>query len=70
MKGTWGGVILTIRTFFKAKNSFCEYWTSIKMKINIACVSNEYEIKTKMMQEQWLQLNMLFLLGYNLKIVA
>ena len=27
------------------------------------------EIKTKMEQEQWLQLKMLFLLGYNLKIV-
>ena len=29
------------------------------------CVSKEYEIKTKMEQEQWLQLKMLFLLGYN-----
>ena len=28
-----------------------------------------YEIRTKMKQEQWLQLKMLFLLGYNLKIV-
>ena len=69
-KGTWGRVILTIRTFFKAKKAFCEYWTSIKMKINMACVSKEYEVKTKMEQEQWLQLKMLFLLGYNLKIVA
>ena len=33
-------------------------------------VSKEYEIKTKMEQEQWLKLKMLFLLGYNLKIVA
>ena len=31
--------------------------------------SKEYEIRTKMEQEQWLQLKMLFLLGYNLKIV-
>ena len=31
-------------------------------------MSKEYEIKTKMVQEQWLQLKM-FLLGYNLKIV-
>ena len=30
----------------------------------------ENEIKTKMEQEQSLQLKMLFLLGYNLKIVA
>ena len=29
----------------------------------------EYEIKTKMEQEQWLQLKMQFLFGYNLKIV-
>ena len=33
-------------------------------------VSKEYEIKTKMKQEQWLQLNVLFLLGYNLEIVT
>ena len=31
--------------------------------------NKEYEIRTKMEQEQWLQLRMLFLLGYNLKIV-
>ena len=31
--------------------------------------SKEYEIETKMEQEQWLQLKMPFLLGYNLKIV-
>ena len=36
----------------------------------MTCVSKEYEIKTKMEQKQWLQLKMLFLLGYNLKIVA
>ena len=33
-------------------------------------VSKEYKIKTKIKQEQWPQLKMLFLLGYNLKIVA
>ena len=36
----------------------------------MTCVSKENEIKTKMEQEQWLQLKMLFLFGYNLKIVA
>ena len=36
----------------------------------MTCVSKEYEIKTKIGQEQWLQLKMLFLLGYNLKLVA
>ena len=40
------------------------------MKISMICVSKEYEIKTKMEQQQWLQLKTLFLLGYNLKIVA
>ena len=39
------------------------------MKINTACVSKEYEIKTKMAQEQWLLLKIVFLLGYNFKIV-
>ena len=34
----------------------------------MTCVSKEYEIKTKMEQEKWRQLKMLFLLGYNLKI--
>ena len=33
-------------------------------------VSKEYEIKTKMKQQQWLQLKVLFLLGYNLEIVT
>ena len=33
-------------------------------------VSKKYEIKTKMEQEQWPQLKMLFLLGYNLKFVV
>ena len=32
-------------------------------------VSKEYQSKTKMVQEQWLQLKMQLLLGYNLKIV-
>ena len=36
----------------------------------MTCVSKEYEIKTKMKQEQCLQLKMLFLLGYNLNIVV
>ena len=70
MKGTWGGFSFwTIRTFFKLKRAFYEYWTSIKIKINMACVSKVYEIKTKREQEHWLQLKMWFLLGYNLKSV-
>ena len=31
--------------------------------------NKEYEIRTKMEQEHWLQLKILFLLGYNLKIL-
>ena len=54
-----------LEPFSKLKTAFCEYWTSIKIKINM---SKEYEIK-KMEQEQWLQLKMLLLLGYNLKTV-
>ena len=34
----------------------------------MTCVLEEYEIKTEMVQEQWLQLKMTFSLGYNLKI--
>ena len=69
---TWGGVILTIQTFLKAKNSILQHSVntepSIKIKISITCVSKEYEIKIKMVQEQWRKLKMTFLLGYNLKI--
>ena len=36
----------------------------MKIKLNITCVSIECEVKTKMVQEQWLQLKMKFLLGY------
>ena len=59
-----------LKPFSKLKTAFRECWTSIKIKINMACVSKEYEIKTKMEQEQWLRLKILFLLDYNLKIVV
>ena len=36
----------------------------------MTCVSKEYEIKTEMQQEERIPLKMLFLLGYNLKLVA
>ena len=55
--------------FSKLKTAFCEYWTSDKIKISVTSVSKEYEVKAKMVQEQWLQLKMTFLLGYNLKKV-
>ena len=50
------------------KTTFIKYWTSIKIKNNMTCVYKEYEGKTKMVEEQWLQLKMKFLLGYNMKI--
>ena len=63
---------MTIGKFFKAKTAFCEYWTSIKIKISMICVSKEYEIKTKMVQEKWLQLKMtfLFFIGLNWLLVG
>ena len=69
MVGTWG-VILKIEAFSTLKTAFCEYWTSIKIKISTTCVSKEYGMKTKMVHEQWLQLKMKFLVGYNLTIVT
>ena len=48
--------------------------TEHKIKISIACVYNEYEIKTKMVHngtEQWLHLEFFFFWvgGYKMKIV-
>ena len=68
MVGIWGGVIFTIQTFFKTKNNI-QCWALIKFKIGMTCVYKEYEIKIKMVQEQWLQLKMKFSLGYNMKII-
>ena len=69
--GTWRGVILNIRSFSKLKTAFCKYWTSNKIKISMSmnCVNKEYEIKTKMIQQQWLQLKMKFFLGYNMSLL-
>ena len=65
--GTWGAVILTIWTFFKAKTTFCKYWISLKIKISMTlCVQRVY-MKFKKVQEQWLQLKMKFLLDTNMK---
>ena len=35
----------------------------------MTCVYKEYEVKIKIVQKQWLQLKMMFLLDYNMKIV-
>ena len=37
-------------------------------KISMTCVHKEYEVKMKMVQEQWLQLKMRFLLSCNMKM--
>ena len=58
-----------LKPFLKLKATFCKYWTLIKIKISMSFVHKVYESKTKMVQEQWLQLNTKFLLGYNMKIV-
>ena len=63
------GVILTIPTFLKVSNNINYNWASIKIKLRMTCVYKEYDIKIKMVQEQWLHLKMKFLLGYNMKIV-
>ena len=36
----------------------------------MTCVYKEYEVKIKMVQEQWLWLEIEFLLDYNMKIVT
>ena len=59
-----------LELFAKLKTAFCKCWPSVKTKINMTNVSKEHEIKAKKKQEQWLKLKMLFLLGYNLRIVA
>ena len=58
-----------LEAFSKLKTIFCKYWTSIKINISMTCLYKKYEVKTKMVQEQWLQLKMNFLLDYNMKIV-
>ena len=56
-----------LRPSSKLKRTFCKYWTS-KSKLAWP-VCKEYEVKIKMVREQWLQLKMKFLLGYTMKIV-
>ena len=57
------------KPFSKLKTTFCKYWTLIKIKISLACVYKEYEVKVKMVQEQWMKIKMKVLLGYSMKIV-
>ena len=58
--GIWGGVILTIQTFFKAKHKQHSVNTEIQLfKITMTCVYKEYEVKTKLVQQQGLKLKII-----------
>ena len=59
-------LIWSFESFSKLKTTFSKYCTSIKIKISMTCVYKEYEVKIKMVQEQWLQLKVKFLLDYNI----
>ena len=57
--GIWQGVILTTQTFSKLKAIF-------NIKINMTCEYKEY--KTKLVQEQWIQLKKMFLFDLTWKL--
>ena len=57
-------MILTVWRFFKAKSSILWILNIIKIKISMICVSKEYQIKTKKVQEQWRRLKVTFLFFY------
>ena len=70
----WWGLSIggNLRSIFDYSNLSPSWkrWTSIKIiKIIMNCVYKEYEVKIKMVHEQWLQLKITFLLDYNIKIV-
>ena len=50
--------------FDHSKTAFCEYGKSIKINNSMTGVSKEHVIKTKLVQEQCLQLKMTFLFFY------
>ena len=51
------------------KTTFCKYWTLIKIKSSITCLYKGYKVKMKMAQEEWLQLKIKILYGYNIKLL-
>ena len=70
----WWGLSIggNLRSIFDYSNLSPSWkrWASIKIiKIIMNCVYKEYEVKIKMVHEQWLQLKITFLLDYNIKIV-
>ena len=46
----------------RLKTFFCEYLTSIKIKITMVCVYKEFQIQKKMVQGKIIQINVKFLL--------
>ena len=60
-----------LNLIWNKQTTFITHWfkTLIKIKFSMTYVYKEYEGKIKMVQDQWLQLKMMFLLGYNMKIV-
>ena len=60
-----------LNLIWNKQTTFITHWfkTLIKIKFSMTCVYKEYEGKIKMVQDQWLQLKMMFLSGYNMKIV-
>ena len=67
--GIWGGMLWSFRLFSKLKATICKYWSLIKIKITMTFVFNEYEVKMKIAQEQWLELKMKLFLTYNMKMI-
>ena len=60
-----GGGVWWFEHFSKLKTALREYWPWIKNKFSKTWMSKEYEIKSKLVQKQWLQLRIKSLLGYN-----
>ena len=48
------------KPFSKLKATICKYWTLVKIKVDMTCACKEYEVKLKILQEQWLQLQLKF----------
>ena len=51
------------KSFWKLKTSW------FKFKISMARVYKKHEVKTKMVQDHWLQLKTKFSLGYNKNVI-
>ena len=64
---TWRKWFWPFKPFSRPKTStFCKYCTLIKIKTGLTCAYKEYEVKIKVVQVQWLQPKMKFLVCYNI----